>query len=97
MVDHAIHAVRFKDGRQHILQVGIFDISGNILVNNRVLNRADVISFLKSRRSIKTIFQKNGVWNWGEDVRIMNYGALEFIRTDNNSHTSDNLGNLPEF
>jgi hypothetical protein len=89
--------VRFKDGRQHIMHVKIFDISGDHLVNDRIISRVDVISFLKYRRSIKTIFQRNGSWNWGEDVRIMSYAGSEFIRTDNNSHTADNLGNLPEF
>ena len=97
MVDNAIHAVRFKEGRQHVLQVRIFDFNGIHLINDRIMNRIDVVGLLRSRKSVKTLVKNNTGWNWGEDVRIMNYGGLEFIRTDNNSHTSDNLGNLPEF
>lgn len=97
MVEHGIHAVSMGNARKHIIQVKIFDFNGVNLLNERILSRADVVSLLKYRRSIKTLFQKNSVWNWGEDVRIMSYGGFEFIRTDNNSSPSDNLGSLPEF
>lgn len=80
MVDHAIHAVRFKEGRQHILHVKVFDVAGNTLQTERTLSRADIVSLLRARKSIKTLLQRNGSWNWGEDVRVMNYGSLEFIR-----------------
>lgn len=97
MVDHAIHAVSFKEGKQHIIQVKAFDVNGNTLQTERILTRADVVSLLKAKRAIKTLLRNGNSWVWGEDVRVMNYGGLEFIRTDNNLSAADNLGNLPEF
>ncbi len=69
----------------------------NSLVSNLEYeySKQDIINRIQNNfESVKTKYLKNGVWQVGEDVRVVN-GT--YLRTDSNGKPEDNLGNLPRF
>lgn len=92
-----ISKVRYNLGRTHISQLLVHENNNNSIGTGSVWSKDVVVSSIKKGNLFTTVFQKNGTWYIGEDVRAVSNGHSSYLRTDNNNFTSDNLGNLPEF
>lgn len=97
--DYGVSEVRYNSNRTHIEKVKVHTITGN---DNTVgsaseWSRAQVITNIKNGKSFVTILRNYGSWKKGQDVHIVTVNGVEYIRTDQNRRTADNLENLPEF
>lgn len=60
-------------------------------------SKTDVINSIeKDNRTYMTITIENGTWYKGSDVHVVTTIWGKYLRTDQNSTSEDNLGNLPE-
>jgi len=95
--DYLISAVRYNNEHSHIIMVKQHIDKGDKFIAADEVARLTVATNLKNRNTYMTIYKKNGNWKMGEEVRIIQVGSSEFITTDPNETTRDNLGKLPEF
>ena len=97
---NVIVAVSFQDKeeKKHILKVERKKDLGETLSSSDILTRNEVIMLIESGERFITAYKTSeGKWKTGEDVHVIHFNYGKFIRTDNNSKSEDNLGNLPEF
>ena len=101
MADFCITAVQYNKDRSHIEFVEVreeIDRGGQhrIGVNPRIVTRAFVADLIRRRNaSFQTRTRTtDNAWKKGADVHVI---EGEYLTTDKNSTTRDNLGNLPEF
>lgn len=59
-----------------------------------IYTKESVINFINDGNSVKTKYYRNGKWNIGEDVRVVDNS---YLRTDANNIKADNLGSLPRY
>lgn len=98
--DYGISEVRYNSDRTHIEKVKVHLIIGtdNIVGTANEWSREQVIANIKNGKTFVTILRKSYVsWEKGQDVHIVTVNGVEYIRTDQNRQTADNLENLPEF
>lgn len=100
--DYIVTAVAYNPNHSHIVQVHVrqhvITSDANYLIDPpTIYSRQQVVTLLKQNRSFLTATWTGSRWNKGEDIRIVPFHNIEYIRTDNNAKESDNLGNLPEF
>jgi len=95
--DFCISAVRYDTTESHIDKVRVHVDNGDTLSNPAEWTRAQVVSAIEGKRSVITVYDKDGKWRRGEDVRVIVVNGIKFIRTDTNYRAADNLGNLPRF
>jgi len=73
--------------KQHIDQ-------GDKISTSEEVARLAVVKNLKNNYSYMTIYDNNGKWKRGEEVRKMDVGQSEFITTDPNETKKDKLKKL---
>ncbi|MGB5100250.1 MAG: DUF3892 domain-containing protein [Methanothrix sp.] len=95
--DYAIVGVSYSDGGKHILKVKILEDTGERLTNEQIVARLNVVSLLDGGNTIITVYQKDGKWQKGDRVGIVEINRVKYIRTDGNKKEADNLGSLPTF
>lgn len=95
--DYAIVGVSYGDGGKHILKVKILEDTGEKLTNEQIVTRPNVVSLLDGRKTIITAYQRDGKWQKGDKVGIVEINRVKYIRTDGNKTEADNLGSLPLF
>jgi hypothetical protein len=95
--DYAITAVRYNQQQTHIEQLQVREVMDSYLGSPNIKTRSEVIASIKRQFTYVTALKKLDKWEKGEDVRIITVSNVEYLRTDNNSRESDNLGELPEF
>ncbi len=96
--DLLISAVRYNAQETHIERVEVREDLDDKVSAASESSRADVIKNIKSGKTYATITKaKDGGWLKGQDVHIIQVGAEDFIRTDENKTAKDNLENLPRF
>lgn len=95
--DFLISEVRYHTDKTHIDMVKAHADLGDTVGSAQELTRFTIVANIKKGTSYVTIFKKDNNWHKGQDVRIIEVGSEEFIRTDANEKASDNLENLPEF
>ena len=96
--DYCISAVRYNSEHTHIVKVNACDDKGDSLGSSSEWARTQVVSTLEAGKTFVTIYKgEDGKYKKGEDVRIIPFNGVKYIRTDANSKAADNLGNLPEF
>ncbi len=96
--DYYISAVHYDNEHSHIETVRVHSDIGGLIGGFAVWSREAVVSNIQVGYSFITIRKgPDNTWLRGEDVRIVRINGIDYLRTDNNSTTSDNLGKLPEF
>ena len=96
--DYGISKVLYNDVHNHIVKVKVHEDQGDKMGPEEEWARTKVVSSIESGKTFVTIVKGSvGNWNRGEDVRIITVKGTKYIRTDQNSKESDNLGDLPEF
>ena len=95
--DYFISKVRFNPAGTHIDKVIQHDVTdGNNFGNGYERTRSQVIDNLKNGSVYCTIFDQNG-WKLGSKVHHVKEYGKEYISTNPNETTKDNLDNLPTF
>ena len=95
--DYGISAVQYDIEKTRINKVKVHEDEGDTIGVAAIWLRSDVISSLENNETFVTIIKgSDGKWKKGEDVRIVKINNINYIRTDRNQKSSDNLGNLPE-
>ena len=96
--DYGISKVEYNKEHTHIVKVFVHEDRGDEISSGEEWVRTKVVSSIDNKKTFVTILKnKEGKWNRGEDVRIITVEGTKYIRTDQNSKESDNLGELPEF
>lgn len=95
--DYLISAVRYNTDDTHIIMVKQHNDKGDKISTSEEVARLTVVNNLKSDHSYMTIYDDDGKWKKGEEVRIIRVGNSEFITTDPNETKKDNLGKLSTF
>ena len=95
--DYCVSAVRYNAAETHIERVRVHVDTGDIIAAATDLTRSQVASAIERGNSFVTIYQRNGQWHKGEDVRVITVNGVKYIRTDTNYKAADNLGNLPRY
>jgi len=95
--DYLISAVRYNTENTRIVKVELRKDTGDKAIDAGESTRSEIVSNIKQGTTYITIYKGNDGWKKGEDVRIKKVGENEFITTDPNETTRDNLGKLPEF
>lgn len=94
--DYLISAVKYNFEHTRIIDVKRHLDRGETLERGNIVSRNIVANDLRKGLRYKTIHRsQDNKWEIGEDVRIIS--GTDFITTDPNSTTRDNLGELPEF
>lgn len=97
MADYGIFAVQYDQEHNHIIQVKAAFDHKTFFGPLSDLQRQNVINLIKGGITFVTVYKEGINFRRGEDVRIVRINNIEYIRTDNNNTTKDNLGNLPEY
>ena len=96
--DYAIVGVKYDDDdHSRIVIVKRRPDLGSKLGKETTKGRTEIVDYIKAGHTHITSYWKNDQWVKGEDVRVVNLGGIDFIRTDRNKTKADNLGELPEF
>ncbi len=96
--DFLISMAGYNTDHTNIIKVATHIDNGNSVGSSFEENRQTVVTNIKNGKTYYTILKnKDGEWNKGAPVDIINVNGKEFIRTDRNQTESDNLGELPEF
>lgn len=95
--DYLISAVRYNTEDTHIIMVKQHIDKGDKISSSEEVARLTVVNNLNNDYSYMTIYDDDGKWKRGEEVRIIKVGNSEFITTDPNETKKDNLGKLPKF
>lgn len=95
--DFLISAIRYSADETHIERVRVHEDLGDKVGSPRESLRTEVVKNIKSGKTYVTCFKSEEKWKKGQDVHIIKVGNEEFIRTDKNQESSDNLENLPTF
>jgi len=95
---YGISAVRYTQDNSKIEFVKVHIDNGDTMGGAETMSRDRVISLMKANYSFCTILKNTaGNWNKGADVILVGSWPNEYIRTDKNNTTRDNLGSLPTF
>lgn len=100
MADFCITAVRYNMAKTHIDYVEVHEEinrNGNISLGNlRTVARAFVADLIRLKKAsfITRVKNADGTYRYGADVHTID---TEYLTTDKNSTTRDNLGSLPTF
>lgn len=95
--DYVIVAANRADDNSRISIVRRRPYLGEKLGDPTIETRTEIIASIKDGKSHVTAYWKDKHWVQGEDVRVVNLGGTDFIRTDRNETKADNLGSLPKF
>jgi len=96
--DFLISKAGYNTDHTSIIKVTTHADNGDSVGSPFEETRQIVVSNIKNGKTYCTILKnKEGKWNKGAPVNIINVNGKEFIRTDRNQTESDNLGELPEF
>ena len=95
--DYVIVAANRADDNSHISIVKRRPDLGDQLGDSTIETKTEIVSSIKDGKSHVTAYWKDKRWVKGEDVRVVNLGGYDFIRTDRNETKADNLGELPKF
>ncbi len=97
MPDILISAVRYNSSRTHIVQVQQHKYMIDKVGMGIIVDRLDVVANIKAGLTYATIYSENGQWKYGNEVIIDEVNRIEYIKTEPDNTTADNLGELPEF
>ncbi|OCG08882.1 hypothetical protein A9G13_02130 [Gilliamella sp. wkB178] len=100
-IDFVITGVKIDNGKISLVKVrNVYNLGANIGSEKKV-PRKFIVDLLKLKNKNKHIIfytstfdEMEDGWNLGDEVTLYND---EFITTNGNRTTKDNLGNLPEF
>ena len=96
--DYCISAVSYDEKHSHINKLRVHECFEKGIATGAVWKREIVVSKIEDGCSFITVKKgTGGKWMPGEDVRKIRINHTDYVRTDNNSSTSDNLSSLPEF
>jgi hypothetical protein len=95
--DYVISAVRYSSEPRHIVQIEVMDDIGEKVTNKRIESRQNVVTLLKLKHKIITIYKSENGWKKGDEINIFPVNGREYIKTEGNNKEEDNLGELPEF
>ena len=95
---YGISKVAYGSDRSKITHVIIHEIVNNRIGSPVQMTRHAVIDLIQYGNNCWAILQNStGNWDWGAQVHVVTTYHGKFIRTDRNSESRDNLGNLPTF
>jgi len=96
--DYCISAVRYTQDGAKIALVRVHRDTGESISASEDMSRDRAISLLRAKSTFCTILKNSeGKWLKGADVSLVGSWPNEYIRTDKNNTTRDNLGSLPTF
>ena len=96
--DYCVFAVGYNSDKTRIIMVAIAEDLGDSLGTLMYKERAYVVSQIKAGKTFVTVTQSGKAqYVLGQPVEIFRLGDEEFIRTEGNNTSCDNLENLPEF
>jgi hypothetical protein len=94
-VNYWITEVCYKDN--HIESVRIYKDSHVAYGLEETWTLKSVIETINKGYNISTMINKNGIWQAGAKVEVVNMKGTSYIHTDRDSSAEDNLENLPKF
>lgn len=97
MVNFCVTAVRYNEDKDHIEAVKVHEEkeNGAKIGPGRTVDRAFVADLIrKGLATFQTRVQVPDGWAVGADIHVI---EDQYLSTDRNSRTRDNLGNLPPF
>jgi hypothetical protein len=93
-----VYAVRYNWLQPYIERVRAYAVNSDGTFGTATeWTRDQVIAAIELGYSFVTVYQQNGTWYIGEDVRVVTVSGVKYLRTDANNIAGDNLGNLPRF
>lgn len=96
--DYLISAVSYNSKHTHIDKVKAFKDLGDSLGEEKVYSRETIVNSINTDITFCTIVKnREGKWNKGQKVFIINVNGVSYIKTVDNGTEADNLENLPEF
>jgi Protein of unknown function (DUF3892) len=94
-VNYWISEVCYKDN--HIYSVRIYEDSQVAYGLEETWTVNSVIDTINKGYNISTMINKNGIWQAGAKVEVVNIEGTSYIRTDKDASAEDSLENLPKF
>lgn len=96
MADFGVIAVRYNSERTHITYVRVAEDLPAKFGPYRTVDRGFVADLIRMNKATFKTWVKNseGKFAPGADIHVL---EDQFLSTDRNSKTRDNLGSLPEF
>lgn len=95
--DYLIVAVRY-DSSSRIVIVKCRPDLERVVGAEVIQTRTEIMDNIRKGKSYVTATEgPPKTWTKGADVHIVPVNGIDYIRTDRNETTKDNLGNLPEF
>ena len=97
MADYGITGVKYDSIGKYIEWVKVGTFTGSSFGIRENWLRTKVISESENGKTFITVLKQGDRLKKGLDVSIVTVDGKKYIRTDNDSKTSDNLGDIPEF
>lgn len=96
--DFAITGVRYDASHSVINNCHVRKYHDSLLDPPETLSRQTIINSIKAGKTYVTAIKSvlSGKWEIGADVGIVNIERIDYLRTDKNQTSKDNLENLPE-
>lgn len=96
--DYLISAVNYNQEHTHIDKLRVHKDNGDSVGKGEAYARQAIVDAINDGTTFVTIYKnKEGKWNKGEDVIIINVNGIDYLKTEDNGKEEDNLENLPEF
>lgn len=87
-----------KDEQDRIIKVKVKIDIVNTVSTEVELSKENIIELLKDDARIKTIYLNNDIWNEGATVTYYRENnGIEYLKTNSNKTSKDNLDNLPTY
>lgn len=97
--DFGVERVRYSGTRTAIAELLIHRCETNdSMTQLGWYTRHSIIDHIKSGQKYMTIQidRQSNTWHKGADIHVVRTSSGEYLRTDQNQISADNLGNLPE-
>lgn len=95
--DFGVSRVKYNPEHTALAEVEVREDLGESFGNPQKMARTNVVAAIERGTTFITVTSRDGKFMKGETVRVITVRGRKYLRTDNNSAESDNLGSLPEY
>jgi len=97
MADYGITGVKYDSIGKYIEWVKVGKLTGSSFGMREKWLRTKVISEFENGKTFITVLKHGDRLKKGLEINIVTLNGKKYVRTDNESKTSDNLNDIPEF
>lgn len=95
--DYYVFASVYDDDHSRITAVAVATELVDLMSTAKTMDRLEVVKLINDDKIFRTILQNaKGQYDMGDLIHVFNNGNDDYIRTDRNNTSEDNLRNLPE-